>query len=275
MKTLLIAAVVLFPALANADESLTSGLTEELLEAFEPGVYHDEALSLPYRLLTPRGAGETDRRPLLVFLHGYGERGDDNKRQLMHGGKLFASPEFQSRYGAFVLAPQCPAVKRLGTDRPMTWSMALRPTDVTPTTSIEEDPSLAMRAARRLIAELMETLPIDPDRVYVAGLSMGGYGTWEMAAREPELWAAAAPICGGGNPAWGERLSKLPLWAFHGDADDAVPADRSREMVAAINAAGGRAIYTEYPGVGHGSWTPTLQSQPVWDWLFSQRRDTN
>lgn len=258
--------------MAQADDGSTSGITPELLKAFEPAVFHDQNVSLPYRLLSPEGASETDRRPLLLFLHGYGERGDDNYRQLMHGGKLFASADFQARHGAFVLAPQCPAVKKLGTDKPMTWSIALRPTEATPSTGLDAAPSVAMQAARRLVDTLISDLPIDPKRVYIAGLSMGGYGTWEMAAREPEFWAAAAPICGGGIPAWGERLHKLPLWAFHGDKDDAVPVVRSQEMIAAIKAVGGTPKYTEYPGVNHGSWTPTFQDPKVWDWMFAQKR---
>lgn len=272
MKYLLLVALLLTAPLAHADESLTSGLTPEVLEAFKPDVFDDEGFKLPYRLLSPEGASAEDKRPLLLFLHGLGERGDNNEAQIVHGGKLFAGPEFQARHRAYVLAPQCPAGNLPDSDKPVIWSQRLWPTKTTPDVSVGAPMAEPMRAAKRLVDHLLATLPVDKDRVYVAGLSMGGYATWEMAAREPEFWAAAAPICGGGNTAWGERLAGLPLWAFHGDADGAVPVDRSREMIAAINAAGGRPIYTEYPGEGHGSWNPTFQSQQVWDWLFAQRR---
>ena len=264
--------LLLLPVLTFAEEPLDERITPSGLEAFERASFEDEGLTLPYRLLKPAGASDDDRRPLLLFLHGFGERGEENQRQLIHGGSLFASEEFQNRYGAFVLAPQCPAKNIEGTDLPVVWSTRLRPTDQSAPDALAKDPVPPMRAVRRLVDRLIATQPIDPSRVYVTGLSMGGYGTWELAAREPEFWAAAAPICGGGNPAWGERLSGLPLWAFHGDADGAVPVDRSREMIAAINGAGGRAIYTEYAGVGHNAWTPTFESQQVWDWLFAQRR---
>lgn len=273
MKTLILAILFLTTQSAFAAEgSPTSGLTPEVLEAFTPGTYDEEGFTLPYRLLSPDNASADDKRPLLLFLHGFGERGSENVRQLIHGGKLFASDDFRRRYRSFVVTPQCPAGELPGTEDPVIWSLQLRPTKKTPDSSIDHDPTATMRAARRLVDHLVATLPIDTDRIYVAGLSMGGYATWEMAAREPEFWAAAAPICGGGNPAWGERLTQLPLWAFHGGDDLTVPAERSREMIAAINAAGGRAIYTEYPGVRHGSWTPTFESQQVWDWLFAQRR---
>ena len=104
------------------------------------------------------------------------------------------------------------------------------------------------------------------------GLSMGGYATWELATRYPETYAAAAPICGSGDPTHASRLVDMPIWAFHGDADDIVPPERSREMVDAVNNAGGLAILTMYAGVGHGSWVPVFESQEVWDWLFAQRR---
>lgn len=113
----------------------------------------------------------------------------------------------------------------------------------------------------------------NPDRVYVTGLSMGGFGTWVMAAEYPGLFAAAAPVCGGGNPAMAERLAALPIWAVHGAADDVVPVERSREMVNAIRAAGGNMRYTELPGVGHGSWTAAYaDSDGVIPWLLRQAR---
>ena len=272
MTRVLVSIALLIASSAAAEEPLDPRITPEVLEAFEPAVFDDEGFKLPYRLMSPDGASDADKRPLLLFLHGFGERGSENQRQLIHGGKTFAAPDFRDRHRAFVVAPQCPAENIAGTDKPVVWSMRLRPTSGSVPLGVDQDPVPPMRAARRLVGHLIATLPVDPDRIYVSGLSMGGYGTWEMAAREPEFWAAAAPICGGGNPAWGERLATLPLWAFHGDADGAVPVERSREMIAAINAAGGRAVYTEYPGVGHGSWTPTFESRQVWDWMFAQRR---
>ena len=112
-----------------------------------------------------------------------------------------------------------------------------------------------------LVLDLIDTVAseyrIDKDRIYLTGVSMGGYGTWDLVARRPELFAAAIPVCGGGDPAQAEKLAKLPIWAFHGDADPLVPVERPRDMIAAIKKAGGEPKYTEYKGVGHDAWTPT------------------
>ena len=113
---------------------------------------------------------------------------------------------------------------------------------------------------------------VDPARVYVTGLSMGGYGTWYAAGMPGSRFAAAAPVCGGGDPDWAKRYVGLPVWAFHGDDDRAVPVGRSREMIEAIRAAGGEPKYTEYPAVGHDSWTRTYADDAFHDWLFAQRR---
>ena len=124
----------------------------------------------------------------------------------------------------------------------------------------------------KLLEELPQEFSIDPDRVYVTGLSMGGYGTWDLLTRKPELVAAAIPICGGGDPKHVARFKGTPIWVFHGDGDEAVEVESSREMVAALEAAGGQPIYTEYEGVGHNSWADTYANRAVWDWLFAQRR---
>jgi predicted peptidase len=112
---------------------------------------------------------------------------------------------------------------------------------------------------------------VDPARIYLTGLSMGGYGTWDLAARQPERFAAILPICGGGDEATAPRLAKLPIWCFHGDADTVVPVERSRTMIAAVRAAGGSPKYSELPGVGHDSWTPAYRDPAVLDWLFAKR----
>lgn len=265
-------AFLLLVSFASAEEPLDPRITPEVLEAFRADTFDDGDFTLPYRIYSPAESVPEEKRPLLLFLHGFGERGNDNQRQLIHGGATFASEEFQSVHRAFVVAPQCPAGNLSDSPVPVTWSMRLRPTSKEVDLGLDRPMTEPMRAVRGLIDHLVETQPIDTERLYVTGLSMGGYGTWEIAAREPDLWAAAAPICGGGNPSWGERLKDLPLWAFHGDADGAVPVERSLEMVAAINSAGGRPILTVYPGVGHDSWTPTFEARQVWDWMFSQRR---
>ena len=129
-----------------------------------------------------------------------------------------------------------------------------------------------MKAVKKLLEETMKEFPIDPQRVYVTGLSMGGFGTWDIIQRYPDLFAAALPICGGGDTAQAERLKNMPIWAFHGSIDKVVIPERSRNMIAAIKKAGGQPIYTEYPGVGHVSWTQTYSNHAVMDWLFAQEK---
>jgi predicted peptidase len=218
--------------------------------------------SLPYRLLHPLQApADGQRVPLVLFLHGAGERGDDNARQLIHGAKAMAGPDFRRRYPCYVLMPQCPAGKRWVE---VAWDAErhARP----------EEPSESMALVFEIIDALREEFSIDESRIYATGLSMGGYGVWDILARRPEMLAAAAPICGGGDPAFAGQFKATPVWAFHGDADAAVNVRRSREMIDALRAAGGRPLYTEYEGVGHDSWTATFNNRLMWDWMFAQRK---
>lgn len=127
-----------------------------------------------------------------------------------------------------------------------------------------------MRMAMELLDKIMADKHIDKNRIYVTGLSMGGFATWEILQRESAKFAAAMPVCGGADLRYANQMLNLPLWVFHGDADATVPVKRSRDMVAAINSAGGHAKYTEYPGVGHDAWRKTYSDPAVWDWLFSE-----
>jgi predicted peptidase len=229
---------------------------------------------LPYRLLKPlddvakeedvKDAKQADAKrkyPLVLFLHGAGERGDENVRQLIHGGKAMADQTMRRRHPAFVVAPQCPADKK--------WVEV--PWDAS-SHSMPDDPGETMQRVFELLASLQKEFPIDDARIYGIGLSMGGYGTWDILQRKPELLAAGVPICGGGDPEHAKALVNTPVWAFHGGADPVVPPQRSRDMIKALVEAGGRPIYTEYEGVGHNSWTETFDNRLMWDWLFAQRR---
>jgi predicted peptidase len=233
-------------------------------EAFEARVFSTDAgEKLPYRILKPLAESSPSGKkfPLVLFLHGAGERGDENVRQLIHGGRNFAEEAFRRRHPAFVVAPQCPTDKKWVE---VDWSAESH--------SMPVDPGPTMNRLFALLDSLQKELPIDADRIYAVGLSMGGYGTWDILARKPQLLAAAIPICGGGDPAQVAGFVGTPVWAFHGSVDSAVPVERSRHMIRALEAAGGRPIYTEYEGVDHNSWTQTFDNRLVWDWLFAQRR---
>ena len=127
-----------------------------------------------------------------------------------------------------------------------------------------------MGLAMKLLDKTIGENPVDTNRIYVTGLSMGGFATWEILQREPGKFAAAMPICGGGDPAFIGKFSKVPIWIFHGSADETVQPKRSRAMAAALTAAGGHPIYTEYIGAGHDVWGQTYSDIKIWDWLFAQ-----
>ena len=131
-----------------------------------------------------------------------------------------------------------------------------------------------MAATLELVDSLVQQLPVDPNRLYVTGLSMGGQGSWFAAAHPPHRFAALLEVCGGGDPTWATDYSGIPIWAFHGQDDGVVPISRAREMVVALTQAGHspEVRYTEYPGVGHNSWTQTYKRDDVFEWLFSQRK---
>lgn len=228
-------------------------------ELTEPRVFvNASGARLNYRLLVPLDYDSTHAYPLVLLLHGAGEKGDDNVSQIRHGMNDFASDANRHAHPCFVVAPQCPkgvSWARLKDDR-------LEP-GAEPT-----EPMLR-------IIELLDTLPnefsIDRRRIYVTGLSMGGYGAWYLAQRFPERFAAIVPICGGGDDRQAARLVRIPIWVFHGGADSGNTPEMSREMVKAIRAAGGNPLYTEYPGVEHNCWTQTYANPLLYTWMFNQR----
>jgi len=217
-----------------------------------------------YRLMSPAHMVPGERYPLVIFLHGAGERGDDNARQLKYLPEVLAREENRRRYPCFVVAPQCPTGRQ--------WIEV-------PFGEIESRPittsGTALRMLRAVGSDVIANHPIDDARIYLTGLSMGGFGCWYLAAFTADTTAAVAPICGGGDESAAAALKDTPIWAVHGALDDAVPVERSRNMIAAIRAAGGAPKYTELPDVGHDSWTPAYEpSFGLLDWLFEQRRQT-
>jgi predicted peptidase len=229
---------------------------------YEAREYADtDGAKLLYRLLKPQDYDPQVKYPLVLFLHGAGERGDDNTRQLVHGMNEFASDEIMAKYPCFVIAPQCPREQKWVE---VDWSATGH--------GMPAAAAAPLRLTMEAIAALEKEFSIDPARIYVTGLSMGGYGTWDAIARYPERFAAAAPICGGGDPAQAPKFAQLPVWAFHGSKDGVVRPQRSREMIEAIKVAGGSPKYTEYPEAGHNSWTATYQNPEFFAWLFAQRR---
>jgi predicted peptidase len=229
---------------------------------FEARTFTSDHGSLPYRILSPAEVRAETKYPLVIVLHGAGERGEDNKSQLHHGGSLFLNAKNREKYPTFVVFPQCPNGKRWVE---VDWG------DPKPHQQPKE-PGFSMSLLLELIPSLEKTLPVDTSRVYVMGLSMGGFGVWDIAARHPDWFAAAVPICGGADDSTAPLLAKLPVWAFHGDQDNTVKPGRTRSMIEALKKAGGNPKYSELPGVSHNAWSPAFANPDLLPWLFAQKR---
>jgi len=199
-------------------------------------------LACRYLLHLPAGYGQTDRRwPLMLFLHGVGQRGSDLEAVKKHGPPGLV--ERQDGFPFVLVSPQCP-IDRWWENNVLT----------------------------ALLDELGSRYAVDPDRVYLTGLSMGGFGTWSLAIECPQRFAAIAPVCGGGLPALAYRLRHVPIWAFHGAKDPVVPLYESQRMVEAVQRAGGNARLTIYPDAEHDAWTETYNNPELYAWLLSHRR---
>ena len=224
--------------------------------------------SLPYRILLPHHFNPQKTYPLILFLHGAGERGDDNEAQLIHGSDLFLNPDFRKQYPAIVVFPQCPKDSywaQIDYDE----TAALKKRFVY-SKKLRDNPQLEM--VEGLLSLLEEQFSIDASRRYVGGLSMGGMGTFELVARNPDYFAAAIAICGGGNRAWAKKLKNTPFWIFHGTVDEVVHKRYSKIMHRALKKKKAKTLLTLYPDVNHNSWDYAFQEEELFPWLFSQQR---
>jgi predicted peptidase len=242
---------------------LTYSCQSQERELFQKHSYEGEKGQLPYRLHVPDiENGRT--YPLILYFHGAGERGTDNEISLKNGVLNFVSDYNLINNPCFILVPQCKKHYRwVETD----WNA--------PSHAQPNEMSVPMRATIELLYEIIKNYPIDTDRLYVTGLSMGGFATWDIISRFPDMFAAAIAVCGGGDETTAERISHIPIWAFHGSNDKVVLPFRTVNMVDAIRKNGGNAILTIYEGMEHNVWSNTYSNQEVIDWLFRQRKHTN
>lgn len=221
--------------------------------------------SLPYRIHLPAGLQTQppvgEKFPLLIFMHGAGERGADNISQLRHSVPDIL--DFCEAHGdeAIVIAPQCPKD-----------NMWFNIPGLIPKGAAPEITTLPWVLAMELIEETKRALPVDESRIYIVGISMGGFATWSALIAHPDWFTAAIPVCGGQKPELAAHIGKVPIWTFHGALDERVGVSWTRNMVAALNKAGGNVRYTEYARVGHDSWTQTFQNPEVLTWLFAQQK---
>jgi predicted peptidase len=216
-------------------------------EGQRPGVQQPQEIEvavkidLRYLLFLPEDYDKKDSWPLILFLHGVGESGTDLDKVKQHGPAKIV--QTKKDFPFIVVAPQ---------SRHFGWNV---------------DSLIG------LLDHVVSTHRVDPRRIYLTGLSMGGYGTWFLAAHAPDRFAAAVPICGGGDPNNAAKLKNLPIWVFHGAKDPAIPISNSEKMVEAIKAEGGNVKFTVYPDAGHDSWTETYDNPKLYEWLLKQKRD--
>lgn len=221
--------------------------------------------TLNYRISYP-DFSKSERYPLVIFLHGGGERGNDNRSQLKWGVQNFVTDKALKSYKAIVIAPQSPSNTR--------WSNFEGPfDDREQPLRLADTPSKPLQMTMEVVDQIIENFSVDTRRIYITGMSMGGFGTWDAIARWPERFAAAVPVCGGGDPSTAEKIAHIPIWATHGADDPTVPPEMSREMINALRKAGAQPGYTEYPGVGHFSWLQTYTDEDIMAWLFNQRKE--
>lgn len=231
---LLAGAAVLAPFMAMAAEPTTGQQPCELNRTIK--------VQMKYLLALPKDYDQKESWPLLLFLHGSGERGDNLDLVKMHGPPKLI--EAGKDYPFIVVSPQCPTGNR-------GWQA---------------------HELSALLDEITEKYKVDKDRICVTGLSMGGYGTWSLAAFSPDRFAALVPICGGGDPYTVRRFAHVAVWVFHGAKDTAVPLERSEQMVDALKQAEGNVKFTVYPEAGHDSWTEAYNNPELYEWLLQQKR---
>ncbi|WP_238989341.1 carboxylesterase family protein [Mucilaginibacter terrigena] len=237
--------------------------------AFDRGSFINKTDTLAYRILFPKKFDPTKKYPLIIVLHGAGERGSDNEAQIKYGPKLFLNDTIRQNYPAIVVFPQCPANSF--------WSNVKieQNTANKYVFNFQEggEPTTAMHALLGLVDQLLDKPFINDKQVYIGGLSMGGMGTFEMLRRKPKVFAAAFAICGGDNTNNAEKYAKkVPLWIFHGAKDSVVPFEHSQVMVDAIKAAGGDPKFTVYPNDDHNSWDDAFAEPQLIPWLFSHSK---
>lgn len=224
--------------------------------------------TLPYRILYPENFNPGTAYPLLFMLHGSGERGKDNVAQLKHGSALFLKERVRRQYPAIVVFPQCPQSSY--------WSsvevdQSSFPVQFNFQTSGEA--TQAMNMLQGLLKEMLQQPYVNPQQVYIGGLSMGGMGTLELLRREPKIFAAAFSICGGDNLANAKKYKDTPLWLFHGLKDEIVPAALSQSLAARLEEIGAKNIkITLYPEAKHNSWENAFAEDQLLPWLFSKKR---
>ena len=240
-----------------------NSLNSQELKLYEKERFVYENDTLNYRILKPLNYNPNKQYPVHLFLHGSGERGNDNSSQLTHGGKLFLKKENREKYNSWVIFPQCSENDRWPSLSSDQWNNSFD--------NKVSKPNKSLGLVIRLMDEFIEKKQVDKHRIYVSGLSMGGMGTFEILFRRPNMFAAATPICGNGIPQLAKLYAnKVPVWIFHGSDDNVVSPKYSLAMAKAIIEAGGSPKMTLYENTGHGSWNNAFAEKDFLKWIHSK-----
>lgn len=238
-------------------------------ELYEAQSFINNVDTLNYRIMYPKYFSEEKQYPLILFLHGAGERGSNNASQLVHGSKLFAEEINRGAFPALVIFPQCPQNDY--------WSNATIDRSTKPISLVypqNASPTKALNLVMLLMDDYLNKPFVNKEKVYIGGLSMGGMGTFEMLYRRPDTFAAAFTICGGGNPETVKAYANnTELWVFHGAKDDVVDPQLSINMVSAYLKAGGKPNFTLYADDNHNSWGSAFAEPKLLTWLFSKSKN--
>ena len=242
-------------------------LAAQDLNAYEKHYFDAPLLNMPFRYMRPLHADASQKYPLLIFLHGANQRGFDNERQLLIGGAFFSRDSIRNKYNSYVLFPQCPEID--------TWAYfetsgdPLSGNTVSLKFPFNKQPTDVSKVLMQLLDSLLRTDAIDPNRIYIAGLSQGGMGVLDLIARYPERFAGAVSMCGAGDVSTAKLFAqKVPLWLFHGEKDDIIPVDFSRNYYKRLTRLHAEVKYTEYPGVLHNCWIHAFKTAEWVDWLY-------
>jgi len=258
-KNRIIFCLLLLPALVTAQD----------FSAYQYAMFGKDGARLPFRILYPEKFDPTHAYPLIIFLHGANEKGDDNEAQLNIGGRFFLRSENRTQFPAVVLFPQCPADD----------SWAYFENKVDSVSGLARDwyfpfrnkPQRPVQLLKWLLDSLRTSKSIDTNRIYIGGLSQGGMGVLDIIARYPNYFAAAFPMCGAGREKTATNFAgRVAVWLFHGEKDDIVPPSFSRDYYKRLQKLNADVRYTEYPGVFHNCWGNAFAEKELLPWLFSK-----
>jgi predicted peptidase len=251
----------------------TTNLQAQDLSVYEKHWFIQNGDTMPYRILLPPSFDPAKTYPLVFFLHGRGESGSDNEKQLANGAKLFLRDSIREKYPAIVVFPQCPANNYWSNVQAVAKDQKNGKRDFF--FIADGPPTDAMQALVQLVGNIMVRYPVKKEQVYVMGLSMGGMGTFELVKRMPGTFAAAIPICGGAHPATAPQLKGTNWWVFHGGKDDIVLPSFSEEMVKAMKQSKVTVNFNLFPSANHNSWDPAFAEPSLMAWLFQQRKNSH